>query len=114
MSISYEDVGAHLRRITVFGRLDQEGTESLTPRLLELVSEPKKGVVIDLSAVRFLASVGIRALVASAKAVQARGGKLVIVAAQGSSTSMSLEATGIDTLVPVFYDYAAAAEAALA
>jgi anti-anti-sigma factor len=81
---------------------------------MELVEEPKKGVVIDLSAVRFLASVGIRVLVACAKAVQQRGGTLVLVVAQGSSVSMSLEATGVDELIPVFTNNTDAAHAALA
>lgn len=113
MSVSHEDVGADLRRIAIFGRLDMEGTDSISARVMELVEAPKKGVVIDLSAVRFLASVGIRVLVASAKAVQQRGGKLVVVVAQGSSVSMSLEATGVDAVIPVFTDSEKAGEAAL-
>jgi anti-sigma B factor antagonist len=113
MSVSHEDVGADLRRIAIFGRLDMEGADSISPRVMELVAEPKKGVVIDLSAVRFLASVGIRVLVASAKAVQQRGGKVALVVAQGSSVSMSLEATGLGALVPIFTNVAEADEAAL-
>ena len=113
MSVSYEDVGANLRQITISGRLDMEGTDSLSARIIELVEEPKKGVIIDLSAVRFLASVGIRVLIESAKAVQKRGGKLVLVVAQGSSVAMSLEATGVDSLIPVFTSSAEAGQAAL-
>ena len=113
MSVSYEDVGANLRTITIVGRLDMEGTDSLSARIMELVEEPKKGVVIDLSAVRFLASVGIRVLIESAKSVQRRGGKLVVVVAQGSTVAMRLEATGIDNLIPVFTNSAEAGQAAL-
>lgn len=113
MSASFQDVGADLRRITVSGRLDMEGTESVSARLMELVVAPKKGVVIDLSAVRFLASVGIRVLIASAKAVQQRGGKLAVVVAPGSTVSMSLEATGVDELIPVFTDSREAEQAVL-
>jgi anti-anti-sigma factor len=114
MSVSFQDVGANLRSISISGRLDMEGTDSLSGRLMELVEEPtKKGVVVDLSAVRFLASVGIRLLVACAKAVQARGGKMAIVVGQGSSVAMSLEATGIDEFIPVFNNSADAEEAAL-
>jgi anti-sigma B factor antagonist len=113
MSISYQDVGTDLRRITISGRLDAEGTESILPRLMELVEEPARGVVVELSAVRFLASVGIRALVVSAKAVQQRGGKMVLVTGQGSSVSMSIDATGIGELIPVFTSIAEAEVAAL-
>ncbi|MEI6027280.1 MAG: STAS domain-containing protein [Betaproteobacteria bacterium] len=113
MSVSFQDVGADLRRIVISGRLDMEGTDSVSERLMELVDAPKKGVVIDLSAVRFLASVGIRVLVASAKAVQQRGGRLVVVVAGGSTVSMSLEATGVDAWIPVFTSGEAAEAAAL-
>lgn len=113
MSVSHEDVGEDLRRISIFGRLDMEGTDSISARVMELVAEPKKGVVLDLSAVRFLASVGIRVLIASAKAVQKRGGKLVVVVAQGSSVAMSVDATGLEALIPVFTNSAEAAQAAL-
>ena len=80
---------------------------------MELVEAPKKGVIIYLTSVRFLASVGIRVLVASAKAVEQRGGKLVLVVSPGSSVSMSLEATGVNVFIPVFTDGTDAEKAAL-
>jgi anti-anti-sigma factor len=102
MSISYDDVGSDLRRIVITGRLDMPGTDSISAKLVELTSAPKKGVVVDLTAIRFLASIGITALITSAKAVQQRGGKMVLVVTPGSTVAMSLEATGVDELIPVF------------
>jgi len=113
MSAHFQDVGSDLRRITIAGRLDTEGADTVSAQLMDLVAAPKKGVVIDLCAVRFLASVGIRVLIASAKSVQQRGGKMAIVVAPGSSVSMSLEATGVNELIPVFTDGADAAQAVL-
>lgn len=114
MSISYDDVGDSLRRIVITGRLDMPGTDSIASRLAELIAAPKKGVVVDLSAVPFLASIGIRALINSAKSVEQRGGKMVLVANGGSSVFMSLESTGIDQLIPVFRNIADAERAASA
>ena len=114
MSISYVDVGEQLRRIVVSGRLDVEGTDSVATQLMELAQAPKKGVVIDLSSLKFLASIGIRALITSAKAVKQRGGKMVLVVDDGSTVMMSLKATGIDKLVPVFGDSSDAERAAVA
>ncbi len=114
MSISYDDVGDKLRRIVITGRLDMPGTDSVASKLGELVAAPKKGVVVDLSTVQFLASIGIRALITSAKAVQQRGGKMVLVVDGGSSVLMSLEATGVDQLIPVFRNSADAERAAVA
>ena len=114
MSISHEDIGDNLRRIVISGRLDTPGADSVAAKLEELIAAPKKGVVVDLSALRFLASIGIRALITSAKAVQQRGGKMVLVVTDNSSVTMSLEATGIDQLLPVFRNAADAETAALA
>lgn len=114
MSISHVDVGDQLRRIVISGRLDIPGTDSVADQLVELAGAPKKGVVVDLSSVRFLASIGIRALITAAKAVKQRGGRMVLVVSEGSSVMMSLEATGVDRLVPVFGSLPEAEKAALA
>ena len=113
MSITSTDVGQDLRRIVISGRLDIEGTDSVATKLAELVAAPKKGVVFDLSMLQFLASIGIRALINSAKAVQQRGGRMALVVSQGSSVGMSLEATGVSDLIPVF-DSVSKAEKAVA
>jgi anti-anti-sigma factor len=112
-AISYDDVGQDLRRIIISGRLDSPGAHSIAARLLELAEAPKRAVVVDLSDVQFLASTGLGALIASAKAVHGRGGKLVLVV-NGSSVMMSLEATGVDKFIPVFRTVPDAERAALA
>jgi anti-anti-sigma factor len=112
MSISYDDAG-DVRRIVITGRLDVPGTDSVAAKLAELAQAPKKGVVVNLSAVRYLASIGISALISSAKAVQQRGGKMVLIVNPGSSVAMSLQATGVDELIPVF-EKSSEAEKALA
>jgi anti-anti-sigma factor len=114
MSISYDDVGDNLRRIVITGRLDMAGTDSVASKLEELAAAPKKGLVVDLTSLRFLASIGISALITSAKAVKQRGGKMVLVVNPGSSVAMSLDATGVDELIPVFSASAEAEKAAVA
>ena len=74
---------------------------------------PKKGVIVDLSALKFLASIGIRALIVNAKAVEQRGGKMVLVVNGASTVMMSLDATGVNELMPVFTNAAEAEKAAL-
>ena len=114
MAINYVDVGDQLRRIEITGRLDVEGTNSVATQLVELTQAPKKAVVVDLSSLKFLASIGIRALVTAAKAVKERGGKMVLVVDDGSTVMMSIKATGIDQLVPVFDSTDDAERAAIA
>ena len=106
MSISHTDIGENLRRISISGRLDLPGTDSVAGQLEELTAAPKKGVVVDLSRLRYLASIGIRALITSAKAVQQRGGRMALVVHGDSTVLMSLEATGVNELIPVFNNFA--------
>ena len=106
MSISHTDIGENLRRIVISGRLDLPGTDSVAQQLEELTAAPKKGVVVDLSRLKYLASIGIRALVTSAKTVQQRGGKMALVVHGDSTVMMSLEATGVNELIPVFKNIA--------
>lgn len=114
MSISHDDVGNDLRRIVITGRLDIPGTDTVAAKLEELAAAPRKGIVVDLSSLRFLASIGISALITSAKSVKQRGGRMVLVVEPGSSVAMSLEATGVDELIPVFESATEAERAAVA
>ena len=113
MSIRHTDVGDNLRKIVILGRLDILGTESVAGELEKLAAAPKKGVVVDLSSLKFLASLGIRALLKSAKAVEERGGRMVLVVGANSRVAMSLEATGVDELIPVFGSVSEAEKAVL-
>jgi anti-anti-sigma factor len=111
-TITHDDVGENLRRILISGRLDTPGTNSIAARLVELAAA-KKAVVVDLSHVQFLASVGVGALISSAKAVTGRGGKMALVVDKGSPVSMSLSALGLDKLIPIFRNVSDAEKAAL-
>ena len=114
MSISFDDIGENLRRIEISGRLDMVGAGKIASQLVELTAAPKKGIVVDMTAVEFLASIGIRTLIASAKAVQERGGRMVLVVNPATTVVMSLKATGVDLLIPVFNNIPDADRAALA
>jgi anti-anti-sigma factor len=112
MAISYTDAG-DVRTINITGRLDVDGTNSVSEQLISLAQAAKKGVVVDLSTLKFLASIGIRALISSAKAVKARGGKMALVVDSNSTVMMSIKATGVDQLVPVYNSTPEAEKAAI-
>ena len=114
MFISHTDVGDNLRKIVISGRLDLPGTESVAGELEKLAAAPKKGVVVDVSSLKFLASLGIRALLKSAKVVEERGGRMVLVVGSNSQVVMSLEATGVSELLPMFKSNDEAERAAVA
>jgi anti-anti-sigma factor len=104
MAIHYEDVNENIRRIFLRGRLDTAGSEQIATEFAELAASAQRRVVVCLSDVTFLSSMGIRALIASAKAQQARGGRMVLHVADNEVVARTLEATGIDALIPTFED----------
>lgn len=114
MGIAYTDENDNLRRITITGRLDVQGTEDIAGQFATLTSSSERRIVVDLTAVKFLASLGIRSIIANAKAVQQRGGKMVLVVGDNVAVVRTLEATGVDALIPMFADSAEATRAALA
>ena len=113
MSIQYSDDSDQIRRISISGRLDIAGTDAIATQFTALAASASRRVIVDLTAVSFLASIGIRALITNAKALQQRGGKLVLLVGSNESVAKTLEATGIDTLIPMFADAGDAAQAAL-
>lgn len=113
MPISHEDRSASVRRISLSGRLDLAGIEAVSAEFAELCAGPQPTVVVDLSGVNFLVSFAIRELITNAKALQQRGGRLLIVVGDNAAVHKTLTTTGIDTLIPTFADAAQAEAAAL-
>jgi anti-anti-sigma factor len=98
--------------ISLRGRLDIEGTQAIDQPLSFATTVQAARVVLDLSQVTFLASIGIRLLMTTARAQALRGGKVVLAAPQPLVRRV-LETAGVDQLVPLAPDLAAA-RAALA
>jgi anti-sigma B factor antagonist len=112
MSIRHIDLSPAVRHIVLAGRLDISGTDEIARELTQLTSSAAGGVVVDLSEVTFLASIGIRALITSAKTVQQRGSKLVLRVASNAEVSRALDTTGIPALIPTFTSLEEASNAA--
>jgi anti-anti-sigma factor len=113
MPIDIKDVTEKLRRIVLTGRLDIPGTEEIAMRFAEAATSAGRRVVVDLTAVSFLGSFGIRALISNAKAAQSKGGRMVLFVGGNETVTKTLQTTGIDVLIPMFADATKAEQAAL-
>jgi anti-sigma B factor antagonist len=100
MEISAEQLDGSITRIKLAGRLDIEGTSAVETRLAGYMAVNKGAFILDLADVSFLASIGIRAILLNAKAVQRRGGSLVLLD-PAPEVAKVLSLAGIDTLIPV-------------
>lgn len=93
--------------INLSGRLDVLGTQQIDLKFTALASTRRAHILVDLSNVTFISSIGIRTLVNSAKAQKMRGGSMVLYKPIGQVEEV-LKATGIDLIIPIAHDLDAA------
>ena len=113
-AVSFEDDENGLRTVTISGRLDIQGTNAIDARFAAITASAAKRVVVDISGLEFLASIGIRTLVGNAKAQQQRGGRMILHVGDNAPVAKVLSTMGIDTLIPMFTEMDKAREAAAA
>lgn len=99
MKVSVEVAKQNINRIVLDGRLDVAGTQAAEPEFKAAVAAGPN-VIVDLGKVPFVASVGVRLLVAGSQAQAKLGGKMVLMGPD-EVTRKILKTTGIDQLVPV-------------
>jgi anti-anti-sigma factor len=96
--VTSEDRGT-TARVALTGRLDIVGAEKIALPLATLAGA-KRGLIVDMSGVSFIASMGIRHLLSAAKALSRRKGLLVLL----NPTDMVAEvltASGLTNLLPI-------------
>jgi anti-sigma B factor antagonist len=98
MAVAVDQVGA-IRRVSLEGRLDVAGVEAVEAEF-NAAATAEPNVIVDLSGVPFLASLGVRMLVAASQDQEKIGGKLVL-AGPDELTRRILWTTGINQLIPV-------------
>jgi anti-anti-sigma factor len=112
MDMVVDELDGGVTNVALRGRLDTNGAQAIDMPF-SVIAGAKRAVVVDLSEVDFLASLGIRVLLTSAKAVQRKGGKLALVAPEGN-VLMVLKTAGMETLIPIFPERSAAIAAVAA
>jgi anti-anti-sigma factor len=107
MSLSVIEAGEKFTVLALDGRLDAGGVNAVQAEFRELISSPGKAVLIDISQVTFLASLGIRMVVEAAKTVRGSGGSLVLLKPR-SLVESSLKSAGLEVILGISHDEAAA------
>ena len=93
--------------IRLRGRMDMRGAQEIDLKFTALTTVKQGAYIADLSQVDFLASIGIRTLLVSAKGAKARGGRMVLFNPTLLVASV-LEMAGIPDILPVFHELDAA------
>jgi anti-anti-sigma factor len=99
MNIETETLGDGIIKVNLAGRMDTQGTEEIHQKLMDYVCS-QRSVVVDMNAVVFLSSMGIRTLILAAKAVSKRSGKMVLLNPDATITEL-LQMARVDVLSPI-------------
>ena len=110
MVLEFSELSENTVLIKLAGRLDIIGTGEIETRFAGYCAVNNSRVLVDLSGVDFLASIGIRLLVINAKSVANRGGKMFILRPSPDVRNV-LDLSGIPPIIPI-YDSLESAQAA--
>jgi anti-sigma B factor antagonist len=102
MTISTESMDGGITRVLLDGRLDIQGAAAVDLRM-NILAGSSKFLLIDLTNVSFLGSMGLRSIVIPAKAVSRRGGKVALFGPIPMVEEV-LKASNIDEIIPIFHD----------
>jgi anti-anti-sigma factor len=102
-----------IRLIKLIGALDLSGRYSIEIEFVRHCAGEAVHVLVDLSEVAYISSIGVHMLITSASSVATRGGKLALLSPQPDVLQV-LELTGVLELVPIYSDLDSAKAALLA
>jgi anti-anti-sigma factor len=109
MELIREDREDGIVLVRLAGALDIAGAEK-ADLPFSVIAGSRDRLIVDFARVDFLASIGVRILVRTARTMGNRGGKVVLVAPQEGPRRV-LASTGVDTILTVVEDEAAAVAA---
>lgn len=109
MTISTESMDGDITRVNLDGRLDIQGAAAVDMRM-NVLAGSSRFLLIDLSNVSFLGSMGLRSIVLPAQALKRRGGKTALFGPVPMVEEV-LKASKIDEIIPIFHDLDAAVAA---
>jgi anti-anti-sigma factor len=87
-------------RIALDGRLDAAGAEKIETGFTAAASATGKHVLVDLSGIAFVGSLGIRMFISSARVVQRRGRTMVLFGAPPQAMDV-FETVALSDLIPI-------------
>ena len=111
MEIAHTKLSNGIDLLKLKGRLDIIGTGEIETKFAAYCSGDQSRVVVEMSGVDYLASIGIRLLMINAKSLASRKGKMAIINPSPEVLNV-LEIAGITSVIPV-YSHMESAEAVL-
>ncbi len=107
MDITEEALQNDIYMIRLAGRMDIEGVATIETRFASMTAAPRMAIIVDMSAVPYMSSIGIRALLMNAKSVGKRRGKFTLLSPEQNVRKV-LVTSGIDRIISICDDLAEA------
>jgi anti-anti-sigma factor len=101
VQIAVNELEGEIVHVALSGRMDALGVEDIAIPFTAVAASRKALVAVDLAGVEFLASIGLRQFFANARALHARGGRMVLAAPQPGVRAV-LDATAVAQLIPIY------------
>jgi anti-anti-sigma factor len=103
MKLETDEIDGGVVRVRLSGRMDIAGVDAISVPFAALAATDNRRVIVDLSGVEFLASIGIRAILQNARAHKLRAGAMVLLAPP-PLIDETLRAAGVANVVPIVPD----------
>jgi anti-anti-sigma factor len=78
LELTVSELAGPVTAVSLAGRLDAPGADAIAVRFTAAVASAGRDAIVDLSQVSFIASMGIRLLISTARALGLKGRKLVL------------------------------------
>jgi anti-sigma B factor antagonist len=101
MELQYSELDTGIRIIKLSGKLDLSGTYNVEIDFVRHCTGDNLRVIVDLSKVNYISSIGIPMLINSAKLVINHGGKMALLNPQKAVADV-LKITGIHLIIPIY------------
>jgi len=108
MEMKIEDHASGALRIHLDGRLDTVGVDRIEIRFEAAVASSGRDVLVDLSDVSFVSSMGVRLLISAARAQRIRGRKQTVLFGAQPPVASTLAMVALDQIIPIVADEAQA------
>lgn len=100
MPFEVREVSAGVAKVVLSGRLDFANAQAIDGPLNE-VAAANRSMIIDLSGVEFMASLGLRTLIKCAKTINRKQGRLALLSPRPVVAEI-IQISGIEDMIPVF------------
>jgi len=103
MQLTAHTLSSGIRVLRPAGRLDLPGEQAINLKFTAEVNGAGASLIIDLSSVTYIASIGLRLFFSNARSLKARGHRMILLQPSAAVEEV-LRLSGVDTFSPITAD----------